>query len=269
MEHSTREKLELVRDNFDRAAAAYDDSPYFPICGRMLVDLAQLQPGFRVLDVATGTGAVLFHAVERIGLAGHVTGIDFAEHMVTTTANEIARRGLANADVRQMDAQHLEFGDASFDCVLCGFALWFIPDLPGALKEMRRVLRPGGRIAVSTWGTRDDALERYNELLKAHGAAIPNLSSHSLTSAEALTTVLQAAGFEVLHAAAQDVTIVFADEEQWWAQRMSNFQLNANELAPSDRARFQQDVYATLQTLKRSDGIHQTRSAVFAVATSP
>src|SRR5688500_2176491 len=83
--------------------------------GRRLVEGVGVSAGDAVLDVATGRGAVLFPAAERVGPGGSVVGIDLAVGMVERTRAEIERRGVANASVRQMDAERLDFADGSFD----------------------------------------------------------------------------------------------------------------------------------------------------------
>jgi ubiquinone/menaquinone biosynthesis C-methylase UbiE len=135
---------------FTQLAPEYDVAGCFVYYGQRLVDAAGVQPGQRVLDVASGRGAVLFPAAERAGQAGHAEGIDLAEGMVQATNADAERRSLP-VRVRQMDAESLDFPDASFDRVLCGFGIMFLPDQPRGLREFRRVLRPGGRLGVSTW----------------------------------------------------------------------------------------------------------------------
>ncbi|HKZ54384.1 MAG TPA: class I SAM-dependent methyltransferase, partial [Anaerolineales bacterium] len=108
--------------------------------------------GASVLDIASGRGASLFPAAERVGPTGRAIGIDLAESMVEEAIREICSRGLGNLEARVMDAENLLFPNATFDYVLCGFCLFFFPQLERALSEMRRVLKPNGRIATSTWG---------------------------------------------------------------------------------------------------------------------
>ena len=134
---------------YGRGAETYGQVSFFSHWGRRLVALAQIESGATVLDVATGRGANLFPAAELVGPRGQVIGIDLAEPMVRGTAADIDRRGLKNAEVRRMDAEKLEFPNAFFDCVTCGFALFFLPRVDRALTECARVLKPRGKIAVS------------------------------------------------------------------------------------------------------------------------
>src|SRR5262245_38022794 len=140
-----------VRTQFNSVAADYDAGPgCFAHFGRRLVAVADIQPGQRVLDVASGRGAVLFPAAERVGGTGEIVGIDLADEMARAANEEAARRGIP-ARVQLMDAERLDFPAAAFDRVLCGFGVMFFPNQAGALEGFRRVMEPGGRLAVSTW----------------------------------------------------------------------------------------------------------------------
>src|SRR6202165_1997336 len=141
-----------TRAIFDRIAPEYDAAGpgCFAYFGRRLVQEVGVEPGQRVLDVASGGGAVWFATAEQVGPTGTVVGIGLAEGMVQATNDEASRRGLG-APVRVMDAERLDFPEAAFSRVLCGFGLMFFPHLDQALREFRRVLEPGGRIGVSTW----------------------------------------------------------------------------------------------------------------------
>jgi ubiquinone/menaquinone biosynthesis C-methylase UbiE len=110
--------------------------------------------GERVLDVACGTGLVAFEAARLVGAAGRVTGVDLSGKMVAAAQRRAADLGVANATFQRMDAQKLEFPDASFDVVVCALGLMYVPEPVAALSEMRRILRPGGRMIVAVWGER-------------------------------------------------------------------------------------------------------------------
>ena len=144
---------------FNTVCSDYDSGPgCFSHFGRRLVEVANINTGAHVLDIASGRGAVLFPVAERVGAGGEVVGIDLADAMAHATSEEAASRGL-KARVNVMDAEELTFPDASFDCVTCGFGIMFLPDQDRGLEQMRRVLKPGGCLALSTWRvTQGDAL---------------------------------------------------------------------------------------------------------------
>ncbi len=136
---------------FNMLSSDYDSGARcFAHFGRRLVDVAGINAGASVLDIASGRGAVLFPAAECVGAAGEVVGVDIADAMAEATNEEAARRGL-RARVSVMDAEELTFPDEVFDFVTCGFGIMFFPDQDRSLAQMRRVLKRGGCLAISTW----------------------------------------------------------------------------------------------------------------------
>jgi SAM-dependent methyltransferase len=133
---------------YERTAARYILGPW----AQGLVDLAGIGAGEHVLDLACGTGAVARVAAERVGSAGSVTGLDLNAGMIAVARSLPPPRGATIAWVER-SAQDTGLPDASFDAVLCQQGLQFFPDKPEALREARRVLVPGGRIAMSVWRT--------------------------------------------------------------------------------------------------------------------
>lgn len=111
-----------------------------------IVNAANVKPGDHVLDVACGTGVVAREAARRLGRTGKVVGLDCNDGMLA-----VARRTAPDIDWRLGQAEALPFEDCIFDAVTCQFALMFFEDRGTALKEMWRVLKPGGRMAVATW----------------------------------------------------------------------------------------------------------------------
>jgi SAM-dependent methyltransferase len=113
-----------------------------------VADAAAIGPGDRVLDVACGTGVLTREAARRAGPSGAVTGLDLSPEMLTVAAR-------LNPELRwqQGSGQSLPFPDQSFDAVVSQFGLMFFPDQVAGLREMMRVLAPGGRLAVAVWGS--------------------------------------------------------------------------------------------------------------------
>lgn len=119
-----------------------------------LVDSARVQPGERVLDVACGTGVVTRVLAERIGAAGRVVGLDLNPTMLATAR---VAAGTSSVEWLEGNAMSMALSAAEFDAVVCQQGLQFIPDKLAALREMRRVLVPGGRLALSVWRSVDQA----------------------------------------------------------------------------------------------------------------
>jgi ubiquinone/menaquinone biosynthesis C-methylase UbiE len=120
----------------------------------LLLSMAAIQPGEQVLDIACGTGLVSFRAAQQAGKSGHVLGTDISDRMIET-ANQVRQdHGNVNTEFKRMDAEQLELDDELFDVVICALGLMYIPNPLLALQEMRRVMKPGGRIVAAVWGER-------------------------------------------------------------------------------------------------------------------
>jgi SAM-dependent methyltransferase len=145
---------------YERYVARHILGPWAPL----LVDAARLKPGEHVLDVACGTGVVARVAAERIGPAGQVVGIDLNAGMIRVARSLPPPQG---APIEWLERSALDLGlaDGSVDAALCQQGLQFFPDKGRAMREMRRVLRRGGRLALSVW----NGIGHYNS---AVGAAL-------------------------------------------------------------------------------------------------
>lgn len=168
---------------------------------RAMLDLALIQPGQRVLDIAAGAGEPTMSAAERVGPGGYVLATDISEGILAMASQLAQERGLAQVQTRAMDGEHLDLPDASFDAVLCRFGLMYMPHPAQALREWRRVLRSGGRVAVAvfstpernSWGAIPAAVIRRRAQLPAPQAGQPG--PFSLGGPGVLEGVFQHAGF--------------------------------------------------------------------------
>lgn len=150
------EVIEAQRQDWNRVAAGWDrwDS-YFSrnmtfINHRLVAD-ARLQPGLRVLDLGSGTGYPALLAGDVVGSEGSVVGIDLAESMLAVATRKAKALGMQHVTFRTGDATTLPFDAGSFDAVISRFCLMFLPEIPKALKEILRVLKPGGYVAAAVW----------------------------------------------------------------------------------------------------------------------
>jgi SAM-dependent methyltransferase len=120
-----------------------------------ILEAAQLRPGLRVLDLASGVGDPALSIAAQVGPSGRVTATDLGPGMISL-AEELARKkGIANIEFREANAELLPFADASYDVLTCRFGIMFFPDLAKALRECFRVLIPGGRVAFVAWGIKE------------------------------------------------------------------------------------------------------------------
>jgi SAM-dependent methyltransferase len=116
-----------------------------------LVDALALQPGDEVLELAAGTGEVGFLAAEQITPGGTLISSDFVPEMITVAQARAERMGIANVRFRQIDAESIDQPAASLDGVLCRWGYMLFADGEAALRETRRILRPGARVALAAW----------------------------------------------------------------------------------------------------------------------
>jgi SAM-dependent methyltransferase len=134
--------------------AEYADARGAPAAQRML-DLSMPQPGERVLELACGPAGLGLAAAERVSPGGEVVLSDVVAEMTSIAAARAQARGLDNVTTRELDLESIEEPDRSYDVVLCREGLMFAADPALAAREIRRVLRPGGRVALAVWGPRE------------------------------------------------------------------------------------------------------------------
>ena len=190
---------------------------------RVLVHAAQLQPGQRVLDLASGTGDPAMTLAECVGPTGHVVVTDLAPQMLEIARENALKTGLRNLTFEVVDAHALPYADASFDRVTCRLGVMFFWNCGQALREIRRVLKPGGLAAFVAWGPLED-----NEYMRAAlgpfqrrqpPPAVPNGAPHPQRFAVpgSLSEELRGAGFAKVNEETRKVRVIWpgTPDELW------------------------------------------------------
>jgi SAM-dependent methyltransferase len=181
-----------------------------------------IRPGEAVLELGCGPGGVGLAAAELVGADGHVVLSDVAPEMTAIAAERAERRGLRNVTTRELDMEHLDVADSSFDKVLCREALMLVADPTAAAREALRVLRPGGRAVFAVWGPAA-ANPWLSALLDALGAQLgapvppPGMPGpFALSEGGALARVLSAGGFRDVAVSEVAVPMDVGSLDDWW-----------------------------------------------------
>jgi SAM-dependent methyltransferase len=181
-----------------------------------MLDSAQLAPGQRVLELAAGAGETGLLAAQRIAPGGTLVATDMAEEMLEGIRSRADELGLDNVETRRVELEWIDAPAASFDAVLCRWGLMFAVDVEAALREIRRVLKPGGRLAAATWSGPEDnqwgtAIQR-TMLEQGHIEAPPDPDAPGpfrLRDPEALVELAQSAGLVEVEIEPIDIVIAY------------------------------------------------------------
>jgi ubiquinone/menaquinone biosynthesis C-methylase UbiE len=167
---------EKAAATYDAAADHFDDEPlsFWDLIGKRTVTNLKLQAGAKVLDVGCGTGASALPAAQAVGKSGFVVGVDLASRLLERAHTKALAAGLDNVEFRLADMTALKYPDDSFDAVVSVFSIFFVPDMEGLVRELWRMVRPGGKLAVTTWGPRIFE-PAYSRWLIAVGKERPDL----------------------------------------------------------------------------------------------
>jgi ubiquinone/menaquinone biosynthesis C-methylase UbiE len=199
------------QDSYAENAAENYERYFVPTIGRPvaegLVEAAALRPGERVLDVACGTGVVARLAAERVGPDGAVEGLDPNPGMLAVARRVASDTGIA---WHEAPAEAIPLPDGGYDVVLCGMGLQFFSDRDAGLREMRRVLAPGGRLLANLPGPAPPPLEAMADALADHVSPESAGFVHavfSLHDADEIRSLAEGAGFEEVGIRSEDVAL--------------------------------------------------------------
>jgi ubiquinone/menaquinone biosynthesis C-methylase UbiE len=268
------EVAEAIAPTFERRRAEVEEL-LAPVREWMLRKLASRE-GDTVLELAAGVGDTGFDAAALVGERGRLISSDFSPAMLEAARRRGAERGVHNAEYRVMDAERIELDDNSVDGVLCRFGYMLMDDPAAALIETRRVLRPGGRLALAVW----EAPERnpwvtilaLSLIQRGHippPEPPPAPGPFSMASAERTTQLLRDAGFAEVRTAEVPVRLAVPDVDEYMgliADTAGPIALALRGLSEADRAEARAEVEDSLGRFTAGDGYEVPGVALCAVA---
>ena len=225
---------------YERALVPAVFGPWAP----MVVALGDPKPGARVLDVACGTGVVARLASQRVGPTATVVGLDLNPGMLTVAASSAACQAPTGAPIRWQEASatKMPLPDSSFDIVYCQLGLQFFPDRAAALREMHRVLAPGGRLGLMVWrgiehspgfGMLAGALARH---VSGEAAGVMR-APFALGDADELRALVDAARFRDVAIRPESGTVRFPSAARFVQDQVAGSPLAGHVAKVSDEAR--------------------------------
>jgi ubiquinone/menaquinone biosynthesis C-methylase UbiE len=220
---------EFLSQLFTKVSKGFDQTGprFFSYFGELLVNFSDIKEGFKVLDVGCGRGASLIPAAKRVGKLGKVVGIDIAKGMIAELEKDVERLKLNNVELFVVDVEKLELID-EFDIILCGFSITSFPDVKAVFDKLRKVLKPGGKVAVSNWHKNahngwdwmskaiGDHVTKENPLLKTNGVG------YEFDTAETMTEFLEKMGLTNIEVKVYEKLFYYKDKEQWWQTSLNN-----------------------------------------------
>lgn len=264
-----------IASAFDNSADSYEQVgvDFFARFGAELVSRAAPAVGASALDLGCGRGHVLFPLAEAVGPAGRVVATDLSPRMVELTAAEVAERGLRNVVVEVGDAAAPAFGPASFDVVTAGMVMFFVPDPRAALRAVREVLRPGGRLAMSSFGPSDPKFAETMAILYRHRVGEPweDNPDKPFDSAEGIAEMLREAGFVDVEVVGAAHEIRFDSAEHYWAWVGSHGgRIMIDEVGPERLPAAKAEVFEMLASHADADGaLRHSATTRYATAHAP
>jgi ubiquinone/menaquinone biosynthesis C-methylase UbiE len=261
---SQKDLVEPRTPVFDRIAPGYDAAAlrFYPFCADHMIIRLKPARGSKILDVATGTGAVALAATQAIGESGRVTAIDLSEGMLGRLQEKIDKFGIRNIDLHVMDGAALEFRRDYFDDVVCSFGLTFLSDMSASLKEWARVTKPGGRVMFSVFGSQ--AFQPMRQLLAEHlrdnGVALPDSDAPGsvtrLADPGRCRDLLHEAGLEETEVITEQFGYRLENETQWWEVVWNGAMRAWIEKIPPQRSEsFRSGYLNEVRPLMKDDGL--------------
>jgi ubiquinone/menaquinone biosynthesis C-methylase UbiE len=231
---------------YNAAADHFDDEPlgFWARIGRRTIERLELSSGACVLDVGCGTGASALPAAEKVGPKGKVIGVDLAERLLEIGRRKAKRYGLTNLKFVAGDMEHLGYQDNRFDAVVSVFSIFFVADMAKQVRELWRMVAPGGWLAITTWGQRmfePGTSIWWNAVGEVRPDLVPLESPWArITDPQGLFNLMREAGIAEVDIVPESSHQALRSPEDWWIIVLgSGFRWTVEQLgSDADRVRF-------------------------------
>jgi ubiquinone/menaquinone biosynthesis C-methylase UbiE len=232
-----------------------------------LVELAELQSGQCVLDIATGTGLAAIAAAKVVGSRGYVLGTDFASGMLQQAQQKVDGLGLTNIEFEEADADEQEFQGNQFDAILCSSAIVYLTDIPTSLRQWRNALKPGGVAAFSCLAeTSPSASVLFRTVVQRYGITISN-PNELLGTPERCCQLLEAIGFKEISVTIEQFGFYLQDAEAMWiGNAKSAFGLQDTNWSEEQLERCKQEYFAEIHKDSSEEGYWNDVTMFFVTA---
>jgi ubiquinone/menaquinone biosynthesis C-methylase UbiE len=248
MDDPLKKAKEKAAASYNAAADHFDDEPlsFWDLISKRTVTNLKLQAGAKVLDVGCGAGASALPAAEAVGKNGFVVGVDLAARLLDRARTKALADGLDNVEFRLADMTALNYPDGSFDAVVSVFSIFFVPDMEGLVRELWRMVRPGGKLAVTTWGPRIFE-PAYSGWLVAVGRERPDLVTafnpwDRITDVASVRQLLRKGGVKDAKVIAEELFQPLRSPDDWWTIALgSGLRWTIDQMGPGTAAQIKAD----------------------------
>ena len=229
----------------------------------------KLPSGAKVLDVGCGTGASALPAAQVVGQSGFVVGVDLSSRLLDRARAKATTAGLANMEFRLADMTALEYPDGNFNAVVSVFSIFFVPDMEGLVSELWRMVRPGGKLALTTWGPRIFE-PAYSRWLVAVGRERPDLVTafnpwDRITDVISVQRLLKDGGATDFEVVLEEGFQPLRSGDDWWTIALgSGLRWTIDQMGPDAAARVKADNVGWL-TENKVDRLET--NAIYAIGT--